>query len=356
MARRPGENEKRPIIIRREEAAPSEHHGGSWKIAYADFVTAMMAFFLVMWLINATTEQQRRGIANFFNPLAEAHDNQPPAGGVVSTRISPLIDGTRLVDSKFTAAERKADQRPDRTVMPTGGLDGNDTVSGAGDRVSGEGSDASTMGRHALHVGSEARSLGPRVDVPPAVPRIVPIGGTDGPQWSDPSARADAARAEEGTLRAAAEQIRDAVAQDPAVRQQAGTVSIRVTAQGLEIDIADAQAQSMFDLGSTRPNAHGRALLKSIAPYLARLEGPIAVTGYTDATPYRAGQQSNWTLSTLRAASARDLLQEDGLAEARIDSVSGRADRELARPEAPGDPGNRRIVLTVRRQFPEPSE
>ncbi len=57
------------IIVRR--AAPEEDshgHGGAWKVAYADFVTAMMAFFLLMWLLNATTEEQRKGIADYFDP------------------------------------------------------------------------------------------------------------------------------------------------------------------------------------------------------------------------------------------------------------------------------------------------
>ncbi len=60
---------QRPIIIRRKKIYAAEaHHGGAWKVAYADFVTAMMAFFLLMWLLNATTEEQRKGISDYFNP------------------------------------------------------------------------------------------------------------------------------------------------------------------------------------------------------------------------------------------------------------------------------------------------
>lgn len=59
----------RPIIIKRKKVTGGHaHHGGAWKVAYADFVTAMMAFFLLMWLLNATTEKQRKGLADFFNP------------------------------------------------------------------------------------------------------------------------------------------------------------------------------------------------------------------------------------------------------------------------------------------------
>lgn len=58
-----------PIIIKRKKVVAAEgHHGGAWKVAYADFVTAMMAFFMLMWLLNATTENQRKGIADYFNP------------------------------------------------------------------------------------------------------------------------------------------------------------------------------------------------------------------------------------------------------------------------------------------------
>ena len=58
-----------PTIIKRKKVYKGDgHHGGAWKVAYADFVTAMMAFFLLMWLLNATTEEQRKGIADYFNP------------------------------------------------------------------------------------------------------------------------------------------------------------------------------------------------------------------------------------------------------------------------------------------------
>jgi len=67
MAGNAGDN-LRPIIIKKKKIIAGGHHGGAWKVAYADFVTAMMAFFLLMWLLNATTEEQRQGIAAYFNP------------------------------------------------------------------------------------------------------------------------------------------------------------------------------------------------------------------------------------------------------------------------------------------------
>lgn len=58
-----------PVIIKRKKViGGGGHHGGAWKVAYADFVTAMMAFFMLMWLLNATTEKQRKGLADYFSP------------------------------------------------------------------------------------------------------------------------------------------------------------------------------------------------------------------------------------------------------------------------------------------------
>lgn len=64
------ENTQAPIIVKKvkKQVAEGGHHGGAWKVAYADFVTAMMAFFMLMWLLNATTEKQRKGLADYFNP------------------------------------------------------------------------------------------------------------------------------------------------------------------------------------------------------------------------------------------------------------------------------------------------
>lgn len=68
-----------PIIIKRKKIIAGGHHGGAWKVAYADFVTAMMAFFLLMWLLGATTEKQRKGIADYFNPTIPV--NKVSGGG-----------------------------------------------------------------------------------------------------------------------------------------------------------------------------------------------------------------------------------------------------------------------------------
>src|ERR1700744_3985030 len=71
-----------PIIVKRIKKGGEGHHGGAWKVAYADFVTAMMAFFLLLWLLNAVTEQQLNGVADYFTPIA-ASTRESGAGGML---------------------------------------------------------------------------------------------------------------------------------------------------------------------------------------------------------------------------------------------------------------------------------
>src|SRR5690242_21042903 len=72
-----------PIIIKKVKSRGEHgHHGGAWKVAYADFVTAMMALFLLLWLLNVTTDIQKRGIADYFEPMI-ASKSQSGAGGVL---------------------------------------------------------------------------------------------------------------------------------------------------------------------------------------------------------------------------------------------------------------------------------
>ena len=94
MAKAPGgRNEPvRPIIVKKITVVEGRHHGGAWKVAYADFVTAMMAFFLLMWLLGATTEKQRKGIADYFTPtLVNVKHNSAGSYG--------LLGGSSLTDA-----------------------------------------------------------------------------------------------------------------------------------------------------------------------------------------------------------------------------------------------------------------
>src|SRR3954463_12625141 len=91
-------DKKRTIIIRRDEVVEGGHHGGAWKVAYADFVTAMMAFFLLMWLLNATTQEQKRGLADYFSPNSHLLRTTSGIGAPFAGR-TPNVDGALLSDA-----------------------------------------------------------------------------------------------------------------------------------------------------------------------------------------------------------------------------------------------------------------
>lgn len=104
-------SDKAPIIIKRKKiVVEAGHHGGAWKVAYADFVTAMMAFFMLMWLLNATTETQRKGLADYFSPT------------IPVSRISGGGDGALSGSSSF--------DQESLAQSGTGGLDVPDSADG----------------------------------------------------------------------------------------------------------------------------------------------------------------------------------------------------------------------------------
>jgi len=107
-----GQSNVAPVIIKRKKIIQGGgHHGGAWKVAYADFVTAMMAFFMLMWLLNATTEKQRKGIADYFNPTIPV--NRISGGGdgafggdSVFSEQTLVQNGTGAADAAATYAEK----------------------------------------------------------------------------------------------------------------------------------------------------------------------------------------------------------------------------------------------------------
>ncbi len=87
-----------PIIIKKvKKVVHGGHHGGAWKVAYADFVTAMMAFFLLLWLLQVATQDQKVAIAEYFSPISVA-DSESGSGGVLGGRTMAK-DGARLSDA-----------------------------------------------------------------------------------------------------------------------------------------------------------------------------------------------------------------------------------------------------------------
>jgi chemotaxis protein MotB len=287
-----------PIIIKRiKKGGHGGHHGGAWKVAYADFVTAMMAFFLLMWLINTTSPDQRRGIAEFFAPAAVSKVTSGAGGLMAGTSFAD--EGTRHgfsapisppSDPNYTSNNREARE--------------------------------------------EETKLGPETTADAALARARSMRET-----------AEFARAEVA--------IRQAMADMPDVAELSRQVIVEQTPEGLRIQIIDQEGRSMFAPGSAEPNDRARRLLGVVAQAVAQLPNRLTLSGHTDGdAPPAASGMSNWELSAARANSARRFLQSHGISGDRIYQVAGRADSEPLFPDDPTLPGNRRIAITLLREAP----
>ncbi len=334
------------IVIRREEAGEAGHHGGAWKVAYADFVTAMMAFFLLMWLLNATTEEQRRGLADYFAPtnlLARSVSGSgQPFGGQTPNddgNVTSTTGATTIEPGRLPAV---MDIEEDDTDTPARPMPRREGPPGAEDA---EEPQLTVVAPPGALAGPEVPRGGPS-DTPATEAQPAALGEAE--------LRRELARREREAFETAAAQIRDAVAADPALADLARQMLVEQTPEGLRIQLIDADRQPMFALGGSAPNDRARALLARVSQAVARLPNPIAIAGHTDATPFRGGgERSNWDLSSERANVTRRLLTEAGLPEARIRSVSGHAERDLLLPDAPNAAANRRVSITVLRLNPD---
>jgi chemotaxis protein MotB len=338
------------ILIRKEEVVEGEGHGGAWKVAYADFVTAMMAFFLLMWLLNATTEEQRKGLADYFSPNSVLSHSSSGTGQPFGGRTA-FADGEMLSD--LGSPQVTVGQQP---VV---------------DHVQDDGSDVVIQPRpHRDDTESKAPDLGGRPPPKPPPQQVrnsaaagpVPVAaataghGNVQRKPSEAELGAELEKRERQSFEQAAQQIRDVVNNDPQLQELARQLVIDTTPDGLRIQIRDADRQPMFAFGSTEPNEKARLLLQKVAPVLAKLTQDISIAGHTDAAPFVGSGRTNWELSADRANTTRRLLIESGLQETRIRSVTGNAERDLALPNDPLAAANRRIAIVVLRTARQQSE
>ena len=335
------------IVIKREEGGEHGHHGGAWKVAYADFVTAMMAFFLLMWLLNATTEEQRRGLADYFAPtnlLARSVSGSgQPFGGQTPNDSGNQTSTTGAITLQQGRLPVVMDIEEDESDTPARPMPR---------REGPEGSEDAEDPRLVVQSPPGA-AAGP--DAPRGGPAETPAPAPSPEALGEAELRRELAAREGEAFERAAQQIRETIAADPALADLARHLLIEQTPEGLRIQLVDTERQPMFALGGAAPNDRARALLARVAQAAARLPNQVDIAGHTDATPFRGGgERSNWDLSAERANSTRRLLAEAGLPEARIRSVSGRADRDPLLPDQPTAAANRRVSITLLRQVPEP--
>ncbi|UVO51248.1 OmpA family protein [Sphingomonas sp. SUN019] len=265
------------------------HHGGAWKVAYADFVTAMMAFFLLMWLLGATTEKQRKGIADYFAPT------------VLNTK-SLGIGGSGMFGGESVLSKEKTGQQSGNSRLPT----------------------------------IVAKSQGAGGD----------LMGT-GKKGSLRSAEAMAAE-DRKNFQALRKQVAEKIASTKSLAALAKHIRFVMTQDGMRIDLVDDADYSMFALGTTTLQSDASSLIGMVAEGIARTSNPLMIRGHTDSVPFGDPRaMNNWMLASGRAEATRRRLALGGIPEARFNRIEGVADREPLVTNDPFDPRNRRVAITL---------
>ena len=285
---------KSPIIIKKINKGHGGHHGGAWKIAYADFVTAMMAFFLLLWLLNSVTQEQLEGISNYFAPVSVSQSTSG-AGGILGGQV-----------------------------------------------MSEEGAALSTTSRDSV-----------TVDLPP--PKAG-TGGEDNAETQDGSSPDEESveeamkQREQQQLEDAKEELEATIASIPQLKQFKDSLLVDNTPDGLRIQLVDKDGLSMFPSGGSELRLHTKRLLEVAAEIIKVLPQNISISGHTDSTRFGSGDgYSNWELSADRANAARRWLAEIDVPESRIDRVVGKAATEPLILDNPTHPSNRRLSIIMLR-------
>ncbi len=296
MAKAPPSGDGQSIVIKRVKKVAGGHHGGAWKVAYADFVTAMMAFFLLLWLLSVTTDEQRSAISNFFDPTHPTiSDPTSGAGGVMGGTALSTEGAMTSTIQEIRMAENSGATTSDRLRGDSGG----------------KGQDSS-----------------------------------DAQKLEDELRRREDARYEQ-----AKKEIEEQIQRNTDLAELQKHLMIDITRDGLRIQIIDQEGEPMFPSGSAQMFDKTRRIMTLAAEVIRKMPNPVSVRGHTDSVPYRPGATyTNWELSADRANATRRVLSTTGVPEARISNVMGMADTDHLVPDKPTDARNRRISIIMERE------
>ena len=259
--------DNQPTIIKKiKKGGHGAPHGGAWKVAYADFVTAMMAFFLLLWLLNATTEEQKMGISNYFDPTAISRSARSGSGGVLGG-TSITVPGALKSATSPPMISSPLVARPANDPSKDTNPEGEEAQRGIGDAQAGErGSDAkqfiqrgTEMRRPAGQAGQpgEPGSPGDQAGLGRAGSSGTDQGnvGQQSDQQGNPGQQSTGqgnpgqlsqaqldkmlADREDQKLREAAEQVKQAIQDRIDLKSVAENVKLEITPEGLRIQLID---------------------------------------------------------------------------------------------------------------------
>ena len=282
--------DQQSIVIKKIKKTGGAAHGGAWKIAYADFVTAMMAFFLLLWLLSSASQEQLEGISDYFAPTT-ASVSQSGSGEILGGK-TVAVDG----------AMEDTVSRPQVTM-----------------------------------------------DLPPPKAGSGGEAMQDEPVTAEESAQEAKKEAENDQFKEAKDALDEAMATLPEFQQLAKSLMVEDTPEGLRIQIVDQDGLAMFTSGQAVLLEHTQKVIALVADIVAKMPQDIAISGHTDSVPMAGHDYTNWELSSDRANAARRFAIKSGIPVDRITSVSGKAATQPLLPDDPTNARNRRLSIVLLR-------
>ena len=281
-------------------------HGGAWKIALADMMTAMMAFFLLMWLLGASNADQRKSIADYFKPSSHS---MTPFGQLAGS--NGVLGGRSIIDpDAFPYAARQTGLLERLTPRSEGGPN-------------------------------------PDTDPGPENENEAP----DPDKLTPEQKKKIAAEADEANFQKLEKELKQKLSENKRLENLKDQVSISRDKQGLRIEIIDKADFAMFPSGTNSMQGRAQALIGEVAASLATMPNKIAIRGHTDSVPFQNPDgRNNWSLSAERAEATRQILEKKGIPESRFTRIEGVADTDPMNPKDSRDPRNRRMSITVLNQ------
>ncbi|PWB79776.1 MAG: flagellar motor protein MotB [Methylocystaceae bacterium] len=377
------EDDRSEIVFIRKRHGDEEdaHHGGVWKLAFADFMTAMMAFFLVMWLINSTSKETKAAIVQYFNPVqlidanpahkglrdpreagqgksaqqTAAPEKAPPAARPNSKATDgPLREAALFFDPMMTLdeiAEKKSasssqSAKQGQAPPPIFGDPFDRSIHGPGHKEERAAADDSSPDKPTPAELSEEIPPKPRAAPPPPAPSDQKAGALPQRSTPPPDEKVKPDASSLASMRAALDKV---VRAEAAVSRTAPRVEVAETEEGVLISLTDDANFSMFAVGSVEPKPELVRVVGQIGRVLAKQKGEIELRGHTDGRSYKSAAYDNWRLSAARANMAYYMLVRGGLAEKRVVKIAGYADRLLKSSKDPLAAVNRRIEILLKR-------
>ena len=281
------------IVKKKKVVAGGGHHGGAWKVAYADFVTAMMAFFLLMWLLNATTEKQRKGLADYFSPTipilkTSGGGNGPFGGETVFTEVELPQSGRGATDLSPTNEEQSK----------------GDSGMSESDEKSEDVSPSESLGKSQTQEDEEFELL-------------------------------------EGLLSGSTGESNE---ENPLLQH----IRTRVTDEGLIIELFEQTDIPLFDPNSDNPTQEMVDIVYVISQVLKTIGNPVAISGHSYSSYQSEEENTNWQLSSNRAHAVRRLLLKSEFANERIARVTGKADKDPSFEKLEDIRNNRVEIILLR--------